>query len=103
MTLSLLAAVDYLERELAELRKIAPAALDAQWSPAPVPRPRDDTAERAKGGHSDPVPAIVLDARRLALRAQVLRSEDLLRAALVNVSGVRQGLDRALASWEGDA
>ncbi len=79
-----------------------PAAASAQWTPSPIPKPRDDTAERAKGGHGDPTPDVVLDGRRLALRAQVLRSETVLRDALVAVRGVRVGLERALSRWEGE-
>jgi hypothetical protein len=42
----------------------------------------------------------VTDPARLAMRAQVVRSERLLRAALVNVAGVRRGLEIRAGAWE---
>jgi hypothetical protein len=73
-----------------------------QWSASPVPRPRDDTTERAKGGHGDPTPSIVVDDRRLAVRDQVVRSEKVLRDAALALRGVRRGLEISLASWAGE-
>jgi hypothetical protein len=76
-------------------------ARDLQWLPSVVPRPRDDTSERGKGGHSDPTPIVALDERRLAIRVQVRRSEALLRGTATNLRGVRRGLEIALDAWAG--
>lgn len=86
-------------READLLDAVIPAVSDAQWSPAPIDRPRIDTAERIKGLASDPTATVALDSARLDLRAQVVRSERVLRDAIVALRGVRRGLERALAPW----
>ena len=88
--------------ECQALGEALPEAYASQWKPAPIPKPREDTTERAKGGHADPTPSVALDGRRLALRAQVLRSERVVRDTVVAVRGVRRGLELALSSWEGE-
>jgi hypothetical protein len=88
--------------ECDSLEATLPAAYAAQWLPSPVPRPREDTAERAKGGHGDPTPSIALDDRRLAVREQLHRSEAVVRDAVVAVRGVRRGLEMRLVEWEGE-
>lgn len=93
--------VDWTRAEADALAELIPAAVDAQWVAPPQHRPRLDTTERAKGGHSDPTPAITLDERRLALRLQVIRSERALREAIIALRGVRLGLETTLGAWEG--
>ena len=93
--------VDRLGAEIEDLEATIPVALAAQWSPSPIPRPRDDTTERASGGHGDPTSAVATDDRRLALREQIARCRDALMHSAVTVRGARLSLERALAEWEG--
>lgn len=93
--------IGWARQELDELESLLPAAVDAQWLASPVPRPRVDTTERASDALSDPAASAALDGKRWALRLQVVRSERHIREAIVAVRGVRLGLARALAAWEG--
>jgi hypothetical protein len=72
----------------------------AQWQPANIPKPRDDSGIRAKGGHADPVSDTVADERRLALRAQVVAGELLLRSATRAMRAISRRLERALAAGQ---
>ena len=74
-----------------------------QWEAAPIPRPSDDTTERAKGGHGDPTQAIALDDRRLAVRAQYDAAMAALDTAYAAVRAARRHLDGAVDAWEGRA
>lgn len=89
--------------EVETLEALLPQALAVQWSPSPIPRPRDDTTERASGGHGDPTLAVVVDDRRLALREQITRSREVLADGTARVRGVRLALSRALLEWEGES
>lgn len=89
-------------READALEDVLMAAIDAQWTPAPVTRPRDAPSDRVIGPPSDPTSDIALDPDRFALREQVTRSMQVLRCTVVALRGVRRGLERALASWTGD-
>lgn len=93
--------VQWARREADALGALLPAALDAQWQAAPNPRPREDTTERSKGVTSDPTSANALDERRWALRLQIVRSERMLREAIVALRGVRRGLEMRFDEWEG--
>lgn len=73
-----------------------------QWEAAPIPKPHDDTTERAKGGHGDPTQAIALDERRLAVRAQHDAALESLVVAQAAARSARRQLDAAIAAWEGD-
>ncbi|AYN58525.1 hypothetical protein HOU70_gp44 [Arthrobacter phage Liebe] len=73
-----------------------------QWEAAPIPRPHDDTTERAKGGHGDPTPSIALDDRRLAVRAQHDAALEALAVASAAARAACRQLDAAIAAWEGD-
>lgn len=88
--------------ECSALAALLPAVGDSQWLASPALLPGEDTTERSKGIHGDPTPGIALDARRLALRAQIQESEIALRGAAIAVRGVRRGLERRLADWEGE-
>lgn len=57
-----------------ELAQLVEEASEVQFMPSPIPRPAEDTTERAKGGHSDPTLRVVADARRIAVREFVLNS-----------------------------
>lgn len=92
--------VNLLSFEVDQLAAVTGPALEARWSPSPVPRPRDDTTERSTGAHSDPTADIALDERRMALSVQIMKSERLLEQALVAIRGVRRGLERTLERWE---
>jgi len=93
-------------RDLAErallLAAELPKAEGIQWTSAPVPKPRDDTTERASGGHGDPTFATVADDRRLAVRAAVLAGYDALEGAIQALEVARAGLDRSISSYYGD-
>jgi hypothetical protein len=77
-------------------------AQDAQWRPSLTPKPRGDTTERSKGGHSDPTGDTVADERRLAVRAQVIAAELLLESATRAMRVVNRRLERALAHWHAE-
>jgi hypothetical protein len=83
------------------LARLLNEADDVQWQRSIVPQPRDDTSERARGGHSDPTADIVADERRLALRAQVVAGQILLESATRAMLAVSRRLERALEKWNG--
>jgi hypothetical protein len=72
-----------------------------QWEAAPIPRPADDTTERAKGGHGDPTPSIALDERRLVVRATYDAAVQALAVAEAAARNARRHLDAATSAWEG--
>lgn len=92
-------------REFAvEVLALASAVAEAervQWSPSLTPRPREDTTERSKGGHSDPTSTIVTDERRLALREEVVAAGRRIEAATREITEHRERVERALAAWAG--
>lgn len=95
--------VRLVREEVEALTEALPAALARQWEASPVPRPREDTTERATGERpSDPTASTALDPRRIAVRETVLRAEEALRGAAVTVRGVRRGLEIAVARFDGD-
>lgn len=96
------ASVRELVRQSLLLAQILADAEDAQWEPSPTPKPRDDTTERAKGGHGDPTLAITLDDRRLALRASVSTASAEIIRATTAISAARANVHSALARWNGD-
>jgi hypothetical protein len=77
-----------------ELAQLVEEASEVQFMPSPIPRPAEDTTERAQGGHSDPTSRIVADARRIAVREFVL---DSIRAA----SKLKRQGEHALDRWAG--
>lgn len=97
------ALVDEIRRELNALNRVLPAAVDAQWSAAPVARPRSDTAERSKSRHSEPTADIALDADRLSLRKQVVGCAQLLHTVSAALRDARAGVEDALKPWHGEA
>lgn len=74
---------------------------EAQWASSPAASvEREAKVANTSGAVDDPTGVIVTDPSRLAIREQVVRSERLLRHALVNVAGVRRGLEIRLHQWE---
>lgn len=94
--------VDRLRTELDALAAVLPAAIDAQWTAAPVARPREDTAERVKHSRNEPTAAVAMDADRLRLRDQVVRSGHALIIGARALRSARQGVMQALAPWHGE-
>lgn len=86
------------------LAQVLDLATEAQWEPGVIVRPEgaEPTGRRSGGVHSDPTADVALDPRRLAVRRQVKRSEDVMRHALVATIGVRRGLEIALARWSAE-
>jgi hypothetical protein len=74
---------------------------DAQWRAGKSPVPREDTTERSRGLTNDPTPNIVVDARRLALRAAVLQAERELDHAGRAVQAAERRLHEAFEKWQG--
>lgn len=101
-TASLALTVRELAEELPGLLDDLSAAQAIQWEAAPVPTPRDDTSERAKGGKSDPTARVVFDERRLRVRAAVIAAERVLETTLREARDARVTLRSAVAAWEGD-
>jgi hypothetical protein len=83
------------------LQQLAADVGDAQWRAGKTPVAREDTTERSKGLTSDPVPTIVTDARRVALRQAMLEAD----RALVKVGRLMQAAEHhltdALTKWQG--
>ncbi|MCZ9884616.1 DUF7169 domain-containing protein [Arthrobacter sp. B2a2-09] len=102
MTTSLPSAVRVFAVASLSLARSLADAEEIQWTAAPVPKPREDTTERAKGGHGDPTLATVLDERRLAVRQAVEEAHATLAANTEATAAARQKLDLAIASWNGD-
>ena len=73
----------------------------SQWEAGCTPQPREDTTERSKGTTSDPTPTIVMDARRLALRATVIEAEQALEKAMHNMTAAARHLEKALEAHHG--
>ncbi|MGZ0151850.1 DUF7169 domain-containing protein [Kribbella sp. WER1] len=92
---------DLIKEETDSLMNELPAALDRQWSASPVPKPREDTQQRASGGKSDPTFDIVADPRRLAVRRTVASAEIALRDALITLRASRVAMARAVARYDG--
>jgi hypothetical protein len=95
------AVVRQFAEEALALAALIAEAESVQWAASPVPRPRVDTTERAKGGHSDPVPAIVSDDRRLAVRDAVEEGLQSLRLGTTMLGHARRDVEKALESWAG--
>ncbi|MFI7069522.1 DUF7169 domain-containing protein [Micromonospora sediminicola] len=91
-----------LRRELDGLEALLPAAIDAQWTTPPTPRPREDTSERMKNKRSEPTADIALDPDRLQLRQQLVRSAHVLRGGVLALAQVRQDVGGALTPWVGE-
>lgn len=75
---------------------------EIQWERSPVPTPREDTTQRASGGHGDPTGDIVLDPRRLALREAVNDAERLLNENARALRRARLNVEEAAARWNGE-
>lgn len=95
--------LDRIRADLVELERLLPAAWELQWTPAPHrPAPRYDTEERGAGGPpSDPTADVVLDERRLRVRAAVQFAEALVRRIGAATTSARAGLESAIDAWEG--
>lgn len=71
-------APDILERFGAanlRVRQLLADSREAQWRAGKSPIPKEDTTERSKGLVNDPTANIVLDPRRVALRAAAVEAE----------------------------
>ncbi|QOP65174.1 hypothetical protein SEA_TUCK_47 [Arthrobacter phage Tuck] len=90
-------------REALLLIQSLDTADEIQWEASPVPKPREDTSQRASGGHGDPTGDIVLDARRLALRDAVSDAENVLTRYAAELRAARVNVDRAVARWNGES
>lgn len=97
----LVPAVRAFAAEVLALGSVMFEADAVQWSASPTPKPRDDTSERAKGGHGDPTPSIVTDPRRLAVRAAFVDAELVLAEATRKAAEARATVEAALARWQG--
>lgn len=77
-------------------------AREIQWEASPIPKPREDTTQRATGGHSDPTGTIATDLRRLAVRVAVMDAERALTQSRLDMRNARLGLEAAVAAWNGE-
>ena len=83
------------------LRQLVADVGDSQWQPGVTPRAVDDTTERSKGTKSDPTPTIVVDGRRLALRAAVIEAEQALEKAGRVMQAAERHLNQKLEAHHG--
>lgn len=90
-----------LGRETEAMKQALPEALARQWEASPVPKPREDTSQRASGDRPNPTEAIVLDARRLALRTTIEEVRQAVRHGVVRVRAGRLALDHAVKRYDG--
>jgi hypothetical protein len=88
--------------ESLRLALVIGTAEEIQWEASPVPKPREDTTQRATGGHGDPTGNIVLDARRLAVRDAVKEAERVLALYSLELRNARLKLDDAVTAWNGE-
>jgi hypothetical protein len=102
MTATLPTAVHSFAKETLLLARSLGEAEEIQWTAAPIPKPREDTTERAKGGHGDPTLATVLDERRLAVRLRVEEARVILAHNEEAAVEARRNLDAAIAAWNGE-
>lgn len=72
-----------------------------QWEASPAPKPREDTSQRAKGGHGDPTGDIVLDARRLAVREAFSGAERAIVELHRALREAREQLENTVEKWNG--
>lgn len=88
--------------EAALLLSLLPVADEMQWEASPPAlTPADETRDRkVSDGPGDPTGNTVADPDRLALRAQVRRSEALVKASLTSLRGVRRGFEITMDRWE---
>jgi hypothetical protein len=89
--------------EALQIVRLLDAASGIQWEASPVPKPREDTTQRAKGGHGDPTADIVTDPRRLAVREAVTDAERALTQHLAILRHTRHELARAVEVWNGES
>jgi hypothetical protein len=75
---------------------------EIQWERSPIPQPREDTTQRASGGHGDPTGDIVLDPRRLAVREAVTHAEETLLMFATALRHARENVEQAVARWNGE-
>lgn len=94
--------VEIIRQETEALAALLPGAVSRQWTASPVPKPREDTAERSSGDRSDPTGDTALDGRRLAVRESVKRAEALLRESAVRTRGVRLFMERSVSEYDGE-
>lgn len=92
-----------IREETDALLALLPDAYARQWEASPVPKPREDTSQRAIGGRpSDPTADTVLDARRLSVRDGVSRAERILEFAARSLTERREALEAALRRYDGE-
>ena len=83
------------------LRQLLDDVGDSQWRAGQSLVPKEDTTERSKGLTSDPTPNIVVDSRRLALRAAVIEAEQALEKAGRTMQAAERHLTDSLQRWQG--
>ena len=89
--------LDLLDEEVARLRLALPVATEVQWEAPPVP----SGSRRSGSSVADPTGNTASDSARLQLRYQLRCSAPLLKNAVINVRGVRRGLERRLTPYGG--
>jgi hypothetical protein len=87
--------------ETMNLTRAIDAAEEIQWEASPVPKPREDTTQRASGGHGDPTGDIVLDPRRLAVREALAEAESVVRDLSVRVAELQAKVGGTVDAWNG--
>jgi F0F1-type ATP synthase delta subunit len=84
-----------------ELALVLGQTEEIQWQPSSTPRPREDTTERSRGGHSDPTLNVVADDRRLDLREAIKAAQDRLLEAERVLTASTKKLEAAIDAWHG--
>ncbi len=82
-------------------RALLADAAQAQWQMGATPVLKEDTTERSKGTTNDPTVTIVMDTRRLALRASVIEAEAAVAAADQTLRAAVHHLEAAFNKWQG--
>lgn len=91
-----------LAEEALKLALALNTADEIQWERSPVPTPRDDTTQRASGGHGDPTGDIVLDPRRMAVRGATVAAGEAMKNALRALREARRDVLDTVDRWNGE-
>ncbi|UJQ86833.1 hypothetical protein PQE16_gp43 [Arthrobacter phage Reedo] len=91
-----------LAKESLNLARVLNMTEEIQWERSHVPTPREDTSQRASGGHGDPTGDITLDPRRLALREAVVAAERTIEESTRALRKAQNAVLEATARWNGE-
>lgn len=97
---------EFLTEKMLELSDTATAlavaswgAIELQWEAAPQVREREVDRAASGGGHGDPTASVVLDDRRLAVRAALKEAELALKRSCHVIRMAEVAVTKSIDSW----